>query len=217
MCLGMANGYRVPEKENINENPKTNVKTIIEKTEERLKKAETDGEKIYLSAFLDGAKAQKEENHFLMKALFPETEVWERRLQEKDKQIQKLINEVAYLKRKLAKSPENRFDCCICVERGEIYTKSLADYDALLNDIRKCLIQDIEKAYKARQLIITHDPVRYVRIPLHLFEKLVEEKIKTPETSYKEQRKNPDTSLPIEDGIRIFDKMINTFLGGDGI
>lgn len=70
MCLGMANGYRVPEKENINESPKTNVKTIIEKTEEQLKKAETDGEKIYLSAFLDGAKAQKEENHILMNALY---------------------------------------------------------------------------------------------------------------------------------------------------
>lgn len=108
MCLGMANGYRVPEKENINESPKTNVKTIIEKTEEQLKKAETDGEKIYLSAFLDGAKAQKEENQILMKALFPEHEVYERRLKAKDAEIQKLINERVYLKRKLSKSPENR-------------------------------------------------------------------------------------------------------------
>jgi len=198
MCLGMANGYRVPEKENTNESPKTNVKTIIEKTEEQLKKAETDAEKIYLSAFLDGAKAQKEENQILIKALFTEHDVYESRHKAKVAEIQKLINERACSKRKLAKSPD-------------------ADYDALLNDIRKCLIQDIERAYKARQLIITHDPVRYVRIPLHLFEKLVEEKIKTPETPYKEQRKNPDTSLPIEEGIRIFDKMINTFLGGDGI
>ena len=73
-------------------------KTIIEKTEEQLRKAKTDGEKIYLAAFLDGAKAQKEENLILMKVLSPEHEVYERMLKAKNAEIQKLINENAHLK-----------------------------------------------------------------------------------------------------------------------
>lgn len=39
--------------------------TIIEKTEALLNKAKTSGEKVYLSAFLDGAKAQKEEDNLM--------------------------------------------------------------------------------------------------------------------------------------------------------
>lgn len=38
-------------------------RTLIEKTEELLSNAKTPAEKVYLSAFLDGAKAQKEEDH----------------------------------------------------------------------------------------------------------------------------------------------------------
>ncbi len=40
--------------------------TIIEKTEKLLNQAETSGEKVYLSAFLDGAKAQKEEDNLIL-------------------------------------------------------------------------------------------------------------------------------------------------------
>ena len=43
--------------------------TIIEKTEELLGRAKTPGEKVYLSAFLDGAKAQKEEDSVLLSKL----------------------------------------------------------------------------------------------------------------------------------------------------
>lgn len=40
--------------------------TIIEKTESLLSKAKTPAEKVYLSAFLDGAKAQKEEDKIII-------------------------------------------------------------------------------------------------------------------------------------------------------
>ncbi len=289
MCLGMANGYRAPEKEKsdfvisdkdgklvVNYNgPKNTSKicgafTIIEDdvTESKIEIAK----EIVLNEMFDVIKevVKNHEEFFIIKDLSEEDDPLgtiefkkgfsvgakailptviisdsedflasrkvtfidsgqsdigtinelKRKLTEKDAEIQKLINERAYLKRKLAKSPENRFDCCICVERGEIYTKSLADYDKLLNDIKKCLIEDIERAYKARKLLITHEPVRYVTIPLSMLKGIRSND--DINRRYAPKHPEPEFKNSFErafdlDGVDELDRLFKVFMGGDGI